>query len=244
MGETDDDARGEERQILYVDMDNVLVDFKSGIDRLPEPLRREYDGRLDEVPGIFGLMDPMPGAVEAFTELAGVFYAYVLSTAPWENATAWSQKLDWVKRFLGAPAYKRLILSHHKNLNLGHYLVDDRTKNGADGFAGEHIHFGTPAFPDWKAVRRYLLDERDELEGAESKQSERAGRCNTVIQAILAARGLDEVAARAAGDWLAAVQVLADSPTRRGLPLRRLLRAGQILGAYQNESGFWFIRRV
>ena len=108
------------------------------------------------VPGIFALMDPMPGAVESFTELAALFDAYVLSTAPWENPSAWSDKLLWVKRHLGAPAYKRLILSHHKNLNAGDFLVDDRTKNGADRFAGEHLLFGSGAFPDWAAVTGYL----------------------------------------------------------------------------------------
>jgi len=47
-------------QILYVDMDNVLVDFPSGIARVSTELQCEYDNRLDEVPGIFSLMQPMP----------------------------------------------------------------------------------------------------------------------------------------------------------------------------------------
>jgi 5'(3')-deoxyribonucleotidase len=143
-------------KILYIDMDNVLVDFRSGITKLPEEVAAKYDRRLDEVPGIFSLMCPMPGAVESFKELASLYDTYILSTAPWENPSAWSDKLLWVKRHLGDPAYKRLILSHHKNLNDGHYLVDDRIKNGADRFRGEHIHFGTPQFPDWKSVVSYL----------------------------------------------------------------------------------------
>jgi len=43
-----------------------------------------------------------------------------------------------------------------KNLNRGDYLVDDRTRNGVEAFAGEHIHFGTERFPDWDAVLAYL----------------------------------------------------------------------------------------
>ena len=55
-------------------------------------------------------------------------------------------------------AYKRLILSHHKNLNRGDYLIDDRPhKGGADKFDGEVIAFGSERFPDWDAVLRYLL---------------------------------------------------------------------------------------
>jgi 5'(3')-deoxyribonucleotidase len=141
---------------LYVDMDNVLVDFPSGIAKVPNDLQIQYEDRLDEVPGIFSLMNPMPKAIESYNFLAKHFDTYILSTAPWHNPSAWSDKLLWVQKYLGESAYKRLILSHHKNLNDGHYLIDDRTKNGADRFAGEHIHFGTERFPDWPSVVSYL----------------------------------------------------------------------------------------
>ena len=145
-------------KILYVDMDNVLVDFPTALPRIAPETLREYEGRLDEVPGIFYRMDPVAGALEAFNELAGIFDTYILSTSPWENPSAWSDKLLWVKRHLGKSAHKRLILSHHKNLNYGHFLVDDRTKNGADRFPGEHLLFGSPEFPDWPTVVGYLRE--------------------------------------------------------------------------------------
>jgi len=85
-----------------------------------------------------------------------IFDTYILYTSPWENPSAWSDKLLWVKRHLGGPAYKRLILTHHKNLNHGDFLVDDRTKNGVDRFVGKHIHFGTLEFPSWENVVKYL----------------------------------------------------------------------------------------
>ena len=40
-------------KILYIDMDNVLVDFQSGIDAISDQERSSYEGRFDEVPGIF-----------------------------------------------------------------------------------------------------------------------------------------------------------------------------------------------
>ena len=50
---------------VFIDMDNVLVDFQSGLDQVSEEIKAEYAGRLDEIPGLFGLMKPMPGAIEA-----------------------------------------------------------------------------------------------------------------------------------------------------------------------------------
>ena len=104
-------------KILYIDMDNVLVDFLSGIARISPEVVDEYEDRCHNVPGIYSLMEPLPGAVESFELLAGLYDTYILSTAPWENPSAWSDKLLWVKRYLGPAAHKRLILSHHKNLN-------------------------------------------------------------------------------------------------------------------------------
>ena len=145
------------KKILYVDMDNVLVDFPSGISRISIELQSKYQDRLDEVPGIFSLMDPLKGAIESYKKLSQKFDTYILSTAPWKNSSAWSDKNEWVKKYLGDVAYKRLILSHHKNLNYGDYLIDDRLANGANLFKGEHIHFGSDKFPDWESVCSYLL---------------------------------------------------------------------------------------
>jgi 5'-nucleotidase len=150
-----------QKDIVYIDMDNVLVDFQSGINKLTPKLRNEYQERYDEVPNIFITMDPIEGAVEAFNFISKWYDVYILSTAPWNNPTAWSDKLQWIKKHLGGnkedPAYKRLILTHHKNLNSGNYLIDDRIdKNGADDFEGSLIHFGSEEFPDWKTIIDYL----------------------------------------------------------------------------------------
>lgn len=150
------------KPVLYFDMDGVLVDFYSGVQKLDPVLRIRSNGDRDEVPGIFGLMEPMPGAVEAFHTLAKHFDVYILTTSPWNNPTACNDKLAWVKRYLGGekddPAYKRLIISHHKDKNKGDILIDDRpTKNGADKFEGLVIPFGSAQFPDWSSVLGYLV---------------------------------------------------------------------------------------
>jgi 5'(3')-deoxyribonucleotidase len=150
------------KKTLYIDMDNVLVNFKSGMDACDPALLEQHKESPDEIPRLFALMQPMPGAIEAYHELSELFDTYILSTAPWENPSAWSDKLEWVKRHLGAPAHKRLILSHNKHLNAGHYLVDDRSKNGADAFGEvpgqKWIHFGHEPFHSWAEVVAYLKE--------------------------------------------------------------------------------------
>jgi 5'(3')-deoxyribonucleotidase len=143
------------KKILYLDMDGVLVDFQSGIDALSEQDRKTYKGRYAQCPRIFSLMKPYPEGLEAATFLQEHFDVYLLSSPSWGNASAWSDKHDWVNKHL--PSMKRrLILSSQKHLNRGDYLIDDRTTNGAADFEGEHIHFGTDEFPDWPSVLAYL----------------------------------------------------------------------------------------
>ena len=145
---------------VFIDMDNVLVDFKSGLNQVSEETKKEYADRLDEIPGLFGLMEPMPGAIEAVHELQKHYDLYILSTAPWKNPSAWSDKVEWVTKYLDDVFHKRLIISHHKDLCQGDYLIDDRGKNGTSEFAGEWIEFGSEQFPNWESVLKYLAGQR------------------------------------------------------------------------------------
>lgn len=138
-------------------MDNVIVDFQSGIDKLDAKTLKEHDGHLDEVSGIFALMEPMKGAIEAIHRLAEHYEIYILSTAPWKNPSAWADKVSWVTKHLDDVLHKRLIISHNKNLCKGDYLIDDRPNNGTAEFEGEWIKFGTEKFPNWDAVCTYLI---------------------------------------------------------------------------------------
>ena len=135
-------------------MDNVLVDFNSGIEKLNlDPNMSD----LDEVEGIFSQMIPLKGAIEGYNRLVELGYdVYILSTAPWKNPSAWSDKLIWVKKYIGENAKKRLILSHNKNLNKGDFLIDDRLANGAGEFEGTLIRFGNEDFPNWDTVINYF----------------------------------------------------------------------------------------
>lgn len=152
----DDRQNGVEKPIVYVDMDDCLTDFQNGWRKLTEEERSEYEGNLWNVPGYFGRLEPKSSAVMGFRWLAEHYDTYILSTAPYSNPTAWSDKLQWVEKYLGVPAYKRLILSHHKNLSYGDYLIDDRKVNGAENFMGTFIHFGQDPFKTWEDVIQYF----------------------------------------------------------------------------------------
>ena len=142
---------------LYFDMDGVLVDFESGLAQQSNQTLKEYDGRFDEIPGLFGMMQPMPGAIEAVHRLTEYYDCYILSTAPWKNPSAWSDKVLWITKYLDDVFHKRVVITHCKNLCKGDILIDDRGKNGTNEFEGEWIQFGSERFPDWQSVLDYLL---------------------------------------------------------------------------------------
>ena len=160
-------------RIIYIDMDNVIVDFKSGLDKVSDEIKNQYndDGtgkpHYDDIPGIFSMMSPMKDAIESIKAIAetGHFQLYILSTSPWDNPSAWSDKLQWVKHHFDSDKpdglfYKRLILSHHKNLCIqeNSWLIDDREANGAKDFGDRLVRFGSEQFPDWKSIKKFFLE--------------------------------------------------------------------------------------
>ena len=141
-------------------MDGVLVDFQTGIDKLDEITRIKFKDDLDEVPGIFSLMEPYPKAIGSVHKLSMKYDLYILSTAPWLNPSAWKDKIDWIHKYFGKEKdglqYKRLVLSHNKNLNQGDFLIDDRDANGAGNFMGELIRFRSQKFPHWESGQKLI----------------------------------------------------------------------------------------
>ena len=142
---------------IYFDMDGVLVDFESGLNKVDDAVKEQYKGRLDEIPGLFALMEPMAGAIEVVKLLARNYDVFILTTSPWNNPTAASDKIAWVKKYMDDVFHKRVIITHRKDLLDGDYLIDDRAKNGAGEFKGEWIQFGSHKFPDWESILKYLL---------------------------------------------------------------------------------------
>jgi 5'(3')-deoxyribonucleotidase len=156
------------KKILYLDMDGVVADFEKRIGELEPELQnfKSYEdqdalgNRIDQIcyanPDIYHNLPPIEGAIEAVERLSELYDIFFLSTAMWTLPQSFTGKRIWIENHFREIGYKRLILSHRKDLLKGHFLVDDRLKNGAAQFEGEHIHFGTQKFPDWEVVYDYL----------------------------------------------------------------------------------------
>ena len=124
----DDHQEGRERPILYIS--------------LADTLRKGNE--------------PMPTAVKAFQQLSAVYDTYILASATYNEPEAWAEQVRWVERWLGVPAYNRLILSSHKNLSYGDYLIDAHEAFGAKDFMGTYIKFGEDPYKTWEDVMEFF----------------------------------------------------------------------------------------
>lgn len=147
------------KKVVYIDLDGVIVDLIGELNHELSTSTKVYEDPtdlIDDSETIFLNAKPIPHALESINELEKHYDVYILSTAPWHNIHSWSQKRIWVEKYLPS-MYKKLILTHHKEQLMGDYLIDDRTKNGAGEFKGEHIHIFTDQFPTWQSVTDYLI---------------------------------------------------------------------------------------
>lgn len=143
-------------------MDGVCVNLGKEINKLrPDLDSKVFHTDIDDLfkanPSMFCNAEPIDGAIGAIIDLSIHYDIYFLSTPAWEVPESFSGKRVWLENHFGKHAEKRLILTHRKDLAIGDYLVDDNLRHGVLEFRGEHIHFGTEKFPDWKVVHKYLM---------------------------------------------------------------------------------------
>ena len=156
------------KEIVYIDMDGVLVDFGKAkryyFENYPE-IQRAYNWRPDQIPGIFKDPDPIEGAIDAVKKLAEYdrYELFIATTAPWRNPEAAMHKRLWLENHFDGLFVKRMFITHRKDLLIGDYLIDDRIKNGAGDFKGELIRFGWSyeeekwnEYPTWDSVLKKL----------------------------------------------------------------------------------------
>lgn len=156
------------KKILYIDMDDVIADFGAAIkevcpnlevgDGFPNYLKRKEEVRKICLQNhrIFLNLKPIKDSIDSVKLLSEHFEIYFLSTPMWDLPESYTDKRLWLEKHFGEFAKDRLILTNRKDLNIGDYLIDDRTKNGADKFKGVFLHFGTAELPNWNAILEYF----------------------------------------------------------------------------------------
>ena len=150
------------KKIIYIDMDGVLVDFEKSVETHFEqyPYQKSiYKNHADLIHNVFLNALPIEGAIEAVHKLeeSGKYELFIATAAPWGNTESASHKRIWIEKYFGKLFKRKMFITHRKDLLMGDYLIDDRTKNGAGEFRGELIQFGTEQFPNWDSVLTKLL---------------------------------------------------------------------------------------
>jgi len=147
----------DDKTIIYVDMDHVLCDYDAGF--------TQWQAKYPELkypqsqPGMYLSLEPMAGAIETYLWLHNHLNTavFVLTAPSVKNPHCYSEKRLWVERHLGIDAVDNLIISPHKGLNRGDYLIDDNISGkGQESFEGELIHYGSERFSNWATVRDYF----------------------------------------------------------------------------------------
>ncbi|WP_196888354.1 5' nucleotidase, NT5C type [Aureivirga sp. CE67] len=145
------------KKVVYIDMDGVLVDFEYGYNEVKKkyPEVQYPQNNL----GFWESLPPIEGAIDAFKTLKNDnrFEVYILTSPSVTNPHCYSEKRIWVENHLGFHSVHNLIISPHKGLLKGNYLIDNEVSGkGQDHFEGELILFGSEKFNDWDKVLNYF----------------------------------------------------------------------------------------
>lgn len=132
---------------VYIDMDKTLCDFESAFNR-EKSLITWPQSKI----GFFSGLEPMQDAIESYKYLDSRYDVCILSRPSFQNLNSYSEKAEWVKKYLGFEAQKKLILCGDKSRVIGHVLVDDHDADGQPNFQGLWLRFGTSECPDWKTA--------------------------------------------------------------------------------------------
>ena len=148
-----------EKVIIYVDLDDTLCAYnkayESSVIQNPEILYPQSQK------GFYQSLDPLKDAVSVFKWLCDQsnFDVYILSAPSLYNPLCYSEKRFWVEQRLGFEYVHRLIISYHKNLLKGDYLIDDRSEGrGQELFSGVLVQYGREQFKNWLDVKCYFAN--------------------------------------------------------------------------------------
>ncbi len=100
--------------------------------------------------------NPRPSMQKAYRYLIEHYDVYIVAAAPLHDPDYARRMQEWTFENLGVAAYNRLILTNHKNLLYGDYLIDALTTNGSTDFMSTRIPFADDTFKTWEEVIEYF----------------------------------------------------------------------------------------
>jgi 5'-nucleotidase len=153
---------------VLIDMDGVIADFESRFlelwrlqhpDKLYIPPEQrttpyiidqyppEYKGLIQQIffaPGFFRSLPPIPGGLNALTEMKKAGIEVFICTTPFvQFQNCVPEKFEWVEKNLGSEWIERIILTFDKTLVKGDYLIDDMPIIfGVETPTWEHVIYG------------------------------------------------------------------------------------------------------
>lgn len=136
---------------VYVDMDGVLTNFNKRY-----YLRRQQnpENKYPQMEyGFFLKLEEIEGSVKGINRLSRFYDTWILTAPSTKNPLCYTEKRVWVEEHLGEAWVERLIISPNKGLLNGEHLIDDQPW---PNFKGNQILFGSPEFPNWTTVLKYL----------------------------------------------------------------------------------------
>jgi 5'-nucleotidase len=142
------------KQIVYVDMDDVLCEYKQG----HESFSRKFPGIKypQSIPGFYLNLADIDYAIWGINTLAMHFDVWILTRPSYMNPLCYTEKRKWVENYLGIGWCKKLILCPDKSLMKGDYLIDDQPW---PEFEGQQYLFGSDEYPDWESITMDLANE-------------------------------------------------------------------------------------
>lgn len=115
--------------------------------------------------GFFAGLEPIEDAINTVETLQNceAFEVYILTAPSIFNPFSYAEKRVWVEKHLGFEFVKKLIISPNKGLLKGDYLIDDQDQgNGQDLFEGMLLKFNSDTFPNWSAIKTFLLNKSED----------------------------------------------------------------------------------
>lgn len=117
----DDRQEGRERPVLYISLSSMKDPYNK----------------------------PKSSLQKAYEYLLPFYDIHIVAPSPTNNPESLTQAIEWVKEYLSAPAWNKVIFCNNPQMLLGDYLIDHQDH---PDFMGTTIRLGSDEFKTWEEV--------------------------------------------------------------------------------------------